>query len=268
MLGFDMHVHTSASDGCYSAEEIVDQAKKINLEGLAITDHDTVGSLHAAMSIMKNSGYPIIPGIELSAEWEDRDVHILGYWIDFEKNILLDRLEQLQEERRDRCRTMVGILDRMGMSLDAEQIIEQGGWAIGRPHVARAMVDAGYTANTREAFNQWIGRGMPAYVPRVKFSPFEAMDMVERIGGVSVLAHPGVNVPDGLIAQLVRRGLGGIEVYHPEHNYQAERKYLQIAKFYHLAIMGGSDFHGVSGRDLGSKRNQLMQLEILARYRQ
>jgi len=267
MLGFDMHVHTNASDGCYSAQEIVEQAKKISLEGLAITDHDTVGSLHDAMSIMKSSGYPVIPGIELSAEWEERDVHILGYWIDFKKNLLLDRLRQLQEERRDRCRRMVAILERKGMPLDAEQIIDAGGWAIGRPHVARAMVDAGYVASNREAFNQWIGRGMPAYVPRVKFSPFEAMDLVDRIGGVPVLAHPGVNVPDGLIGQLVRRGLGGIEVYHPEHNYQAERKYLQIAKFHNLAIMGGSDFHGTSGRDLGSKRTQLMQLEILARHR-
>jgi len=139
--------------------------------------------------------------------------------------------------------------------------------SLGRPHVAQAMVEAGYVENLREAFSNWLGRGMPAYVPRLKLSPLEALKMVTGAGGIGVLAHP-VGVPDHLVSHLVRQGLGGIEVYHCDHNRMAENKYLQMARHYRLAAMGGSDFHLPGQHDIGCRITSQRQLRFLAEQRE
>ncbi len=267
MAGFDMHIHSTASDGQWGAEQIIDYAREIGLDGIALTDHDTVAALEAGQKYALSHRFPFIPGIEISAEWGSRDVHILGYWVDFNQKELLEELEIFQNSRRNRCLAIVDRLKSLGMPLDGEAILLKSGSSTGRPHIAKAMTDAGYVDSMREAFQNWLGRGMPAYVARRKFCPFKAVETIRKSGGAPVLAHPGVGVPDNLLEQLARRGLAGVEVYHPEHNRRMEQKYLQFARFYRIAALGGSDFHGNAERPIGFKTTTLYQLELLARLR-
>lgn len=264
MTGFDMHIHTTASDGFFSVRDIIGMAKDIGLDGIAITDHDTVASLDEAAALSKELKFPVISGIEFSSDWQGRDVHILGYWFDYQQPWLVERLQYLQEDRLQRCYLMAQKLADLQMPVNVDSIIKAAGASVGRPHLAKAMLKEGYVKTEKEAFRKWLGNGLPAYAPRVKFSPFEAVDIVQRAGGVAVLAHPGVGVPDSLIGPLANMGLGGIEVYHPEHNLQAERKYLQFARYFRLAVTGGSDFHGRKDRGLGCKTTVLKQMERLA----
>ncbi|MGI5892516.1 MAG: PHP domain-containing protein [Bacillota bacterium] len=268
MPGFDMHIHTPASDGLCPIEKIIELAQAAGLDGIAITDHDTVFGLAEAQKIAKTMSFPLIPGIELSADWEGIDVHILGYWIDYDQSWLIQRLELLQEDRLDRCYRIARKLAALKMPIDAAAIIKSAGASVGRPHIAKAMVQKGYVTTEKEAFRKWLGKGMQAYVPRVKFSPFEALDMIQRAGGAAVLAHPATGVPDSLVGPLAHMGLAGIEVYHPEHNHVAENKYLRFARYFRLAILGGSDFHGRPDRQIGCKTTALMQLERLAAKRE
>jgi len=270
MSGFDMHIHSTASDGCLDVVEIIDLARaNRNLRGIAITDHDTVAGLPRAMEYANEVDYTLIAGIELSSEYEDCDVHILGYWIDAHKLACDDRLTQMGQARAERCREMARRLAALGMTLDVEAVIAgaANGGVLGRPHVAQAMVEAGYASNIKEVFAKWLGRGLPAYVPRLKFSPSEALEMIMDAGGVAVLAHPGVGVPDHLAQSLARHGLAGIEVYHSEHNKEAEKKYLHMARRYHLAAMGGSDFHMPGSREIGCRITTPDQLRFLAKQR-
>jgi len=271
MIGYDMHIHSTASDGCLDVQEIIDLARgRCELCGIAITDHDTVAGLPRACAYAAKLNYPLIAGIELSTEYEDHDVHILGYWIDAKKIAANGRLEQIGQAREERCRQMAHRLAALGMYLDVEAIIAAAAFAkrsLGRPHIAQAMVEAGYAENLREVFAKWLGRGLPAYTPRPKLSPGEALDMVAAAGGIAVLAHPGSGAPDHLTPILVRQGLGGIEVYHSDHNKMAERKYLQMAYDYRLAIMGGSDYHMPGSRDIGCHITSPGQLRYLSEQR-
>ncbi|MGI6361951.1 MAG: PHP domain-containing protein [Bacillota bacterium] len=268
MPGFDLHIHSTASDGLCTVEEIIQLAQDVSLDGIAITDHDTMDGLPQAMTLSKKLKFPVIPGIEFSADWQGVDIHILGYWLDFQQAWLKERLQALQEDRLRRCYLIAEKLADLKMPLNLESIIKAAGSSVGRPHLAKAMVKEGYVRTEKEAFYKWLARGMPAYAPRVKFSPFEAMDIIQRTGGVAVLAHPGVSVHDSLLGPLAHMGLAGIEVYHPEHNPQAEKKYLHFAKHFHLVVTGGSDFHGRRDRHLGCKTTSLKQLERLAAKRQ
>ena len=271
MTGFDMHIHSTASDGIWTAEQIIDQARELGLSGISITDHDTVAGLPQTLAYAQSVDLPLISGIELSSEYEGRDVHILGYWIDVEFMLQSAFLHKINAAREERCHKIMQRLAALGMPLDLNVVIAGAGQlgerSLGRPHIAFAMVEAGYVQNIKEAFNKWLSRGLPAYVPRLKFTPFEAIDLIHEAKGITVLAHPGTGVPDILLPRLVRHGLGGIEVYHSDHNKMAERKYLQLARQYHLAALGGSDFHAPGLREIGSRLTSLSQLERLAAAR-
>lgn len=269
MAGFDTHIHSTASDGQYTPSQLVELAKEKGLLGLALTDHDTVAGHEEARRRAAELDIPFIPGIELSAELGERDVHILGYWINGEKLLATGRLQALHSARHRRVVEIVRKLDQLGMKLDLEQILslEKAGRSLGRPHVAQAMVEAGYVGNIREAFLKWLGRGMPAFVPREKLSPQDAVALIKKSDGVPVIAHPGTGMPDSLIYALHRAGIGGIEVYHTEHNRAAEQKYLRIARKLHIAAMGGSDFHAPGIRAIGCRVTTLGQLEILSRFK-
>lgn len=269
MAGFDMHMHSQASDGAFSPTELVEAAAKRELLGMALTDHDTVDGLAEAAAVAAELDIAFIPGVELSAEAAERDIHILGYWLDAEKMLATGRLQKLAAARLQRGAEIVRRLKLLGMELDIDEIIRRSGsGSLGRPHIAQAMVEAGYVGNLREAFSKWLGRGMPAYVPRDKLTPVEAVRLVLEAQGVPVIAHPATGVPDALIPLLVREGVGGIEVYHPEHNSAAEQKYSRIARNLRIAMMGGSDFHAPGLRDIGCRITTVGQLEILARYKQ
>lgn len=267
MAGLDMHVHSTASDGLWEPEQIITYAREHNLDGIAITDHDTVANLSKGSEYAKSLHFPFIPGVEISAEINGRDVHILGYWIDYTEKDLIEELEKFQTFRHERCWEIVDRLAKYGIILDAQSILAESGASTGRPHIAKAMVEAGYVENMREAFQKWLSRGLPAYVPRKKYCPFKAIETIRRAGGAPVVAHPGIGVPDNLLVQLARKGLAGVEAYHPDHNRRAEQKYLQFARLYRIAATGGSDYHGNPERPIGFKTTSLRQLELLARLK-
>ncbi len=267
MAGFDTHMHSTASDGVLPPARVVELAKERGLLGMALTDHDTVDGLEEATAAGRRLDFTVIPGIELSAEYNDQDVHILGYWIDAEQMRAAGRLQQLSDFRTGRIYEIVRRLSLLGMELDADAIVRSAGSSPGRPHVAAAMVEAGYVSDLRAAFAKWLGRGKPAYVPRSKLSPFEAVEMILAAGGAAAIAHPGCGVPDSLLTPLIRAGVTAIEVYHPDHNRLAEKKYAAFALRNGLAALGGSDFHDPAVHEPGSRVTTVGQLGKLAASR-
>lgn len=246
----DLHTHTIASDGQLKPRELVRLAKEKGLAALAITDHDTIDGLKEALDAGRDYQVEVIPGIELSTEWENRDVHLLGYYIDFQKEELQRFLIKLQEARYRRGQEMVARLQRLGYDLTWEEVTRfVGGKAVGRLHVAQALVDKGLVPSIEIAFTELLERGRPAYVPRYKLSPGEAIELIRIWGGVAVLAHPGLIGCDGIIRELVERGLQGLEVYYPLHDAETTEHYFNLAQELGLLVTGGSDFHGVQDED-------------------
>ena len=270
MAVFDMHVHSSASDGVYSPAELVVMAKERDLAGIALTDHDTTAGCFEARAKADELDFSFICGVELSAEYNDKDVHILGYWVDADSLENNSYMQEMRQARKQRCYDIVARLARLGVELDADVIIAQAGayGVPGRPHIAQAMVEAGYCLSIKEAFGKWLDRKMPGYVARAKLEPQKAISIIIDSGGVPVLAHPGINPQDNLLPHMVEAGLGGIEVYHPDHNKQAEKKYLHYAHKYQLAATGGSDYHISGRRQLGCRITTLDQLVLLSKKRE
>lgn len=258
-VGFDLHVHTTASDGKLSPEEVVRQSVKINLCGLAITDHDTVDGIAPAVQFISQEGLDmeLIPGIEFNTEVESAEVHILGYYLDYAQPSLLLKLQELNKSREERAFKMVERLKRLGLPIEFDRVKElAGGKVLGRPHVADAMIEKGYVFTIGEAFSRYLGYNQPAYVPRYKFLPKEAIDLIKNCGGLSVLAHPGLIKDQGLVSKFIAMGINGLEVYYPEHSEQQTSYYEAIADKNGLLVAGGSDFHGGPGDrgKLGSVR--------------
>jgi len=262
-MRIDLHLHTTASDGQYSPEAVVQNARKLALTVIAITDHDTIDGIAPAQAEARRTGalppIRVLPGIELSAEDEAGDVHILGYCFDPESSVLRDRLSDFRTQRYSRGQQMVAKLAALGMPLTWESVLSQASdgeaiAAIGRPHVARALVAAGYVESVRDAFDRYLHHGGPAYVARL--SPEEAVELIHAAGGAAVLAHPGL-LPDPLamIDRLVPVGLDGIEVMHPKNPADVRLNLLARASRYDLIVTGGSDFHGkdISSEDMGAE---------------
>lgn len=240
----DLHAHTTFSDGLLSPEALVSRAVDKRLAALAITDHDTVEAIPRARAAA-GTALQLVPGIEMSTAFEGADLHILGYYIDPDHAPLCERLVGFQEERRLRALAIVERLRAMGLPLDLEEVLELAGpGVIGRPHVAEAMVRAGMVNGFDEAFERYLGAHAPAYVPRPAFSPGEAIKLIHAADGVSVLAHPGSQMPDGVIERLRGSGLRGIEVWHPQHGAATVRRFQALAQRLGLLTTGGSDFHG------------------------
>lgn len=242
----DLHIHTTASDGQLTPEEVVKWAGIKRLSAVGITDHDTVKGIPAAIKAGQKQQVEIVPGIELSTIYEDEEIHILGYYIDYREKWFLNELEKIQRSRYNRAAKMIEKLNTLGIDITFEQVerIADDG-IIGRPHIARAMIEKGYIENIKEAFNGYIGKGGPAYVERYKLSSEEAIRMISRLGGVPVLAHPGLIKNKALIGKVLDLGIKGIEAYHTKHDDEDSRQALQIAKARNLIVTGGSDCHGI-----------------------
>lgn len=265
---FDLHVHTTASDGVWSPARVVREAARIGLAGVAITDHDTVAGIAAAMAEAARAGIVVVPGVEVGAERDEEEVHILGYFVDPGHAGLRKTLLRLQGSRERRMELMVRRMAGLGMPVALERVRElAAGGALGRPHLARALVEAGYVASVEEAFTRFLERGRPGYVPREHLTPQEAIELIGQAGGVSVVAHPGLLRDDSFITDLVARGLGGIEVYYPEHTRETVEKYEVMAERLGLVATGGSDFHGGPGylAELGQVTVPAAVVERLAR---
>lgn len=255
VISADLHIHTTASDGQLCPSGIVRLAREKGLSAVGITDHDTVSGLAEAMAAGRELGLKIIPGIELSTEWEGREIHLLGYGLDWEQGEFAAFLETMREARQRRNLKIVARLKDLGYNLTMGDIAKEArGETTGRPHIAAALVHKGYLPSIEAAFKDLLDRGRPAYVPRAKIPPARAVKVILDAGGVPVLAHPGLSRVDDLIPELVTSGLQGLEVYYPYHDPVTREHYLKLAYRYDLVVTGGSDFHGRSGdshADLG-----------------
>lgn len=248
----DLHVHTSASDGTLSPEEVVRKAKAMGLGCLAITDHDTLDGIQEAIEAGDSLGMMVISGLEMSVDLEQgRSFHLLVYGLDGGKSGFGDFLREIRLRRAERNSALLEKLRSLGFPIDPEEVIEEGDRAkMGRPHIARAMVKKGYVRSMEEAFSKFLGKGGKAYIPKKRPCYREAMRIVREEGGVPVLAHPhtmGTDRPMELeiwIGKLLREGLMGVEVLYPDGPFQLRRFLLELCERRGLLKTGGSDFHG------------------------
>ena len=254
-MRFDLHVHTTASDGTLTATQLVDRACTLGLAALSITDHDSVDSVDAACNAAADTPLRLIPGVELSTVYDGHDVHILGYFIDPEHQGFRTQLLQLRSARLARAEAMVRALVEAGFEVTLDEVLRlTDGGSVGRSHVARVLVERGHAADISDAFHRFVGRDRPFYVPQPVAGPLEVIRSILDAGGVPVLAHPGVTSVDAAIPELVDAGLQGLEAYHAEHTPGMRDRYRALAERMGLIVTGGSDFHGLAspGATLGS----------------
>lgn len=241
----DFHIHTIFSDGLLKPEEVVAKAKEQELSVIAIADHDAVDGVEPAIRTGKELGIEVIPSVELSSIYDNIDIHILGYFIDYKNPELLVFLKKVQVQRTLRAKRIIEKLKEQGVELSVERVLELAGTgSVGRPHIAQALFERGYINSFDEAFYRFIGYHSPAYVPKMEISPGEAIELINHFSGISVVAHPGTMRRDDVIYHLIEEGISGIEVWHPEHNEAQVEYYLELAIKNRLLITGGSDCHG------------------------
>ncbi len=262
----DLHTHTTASDGTYSPTELVKMAKETGLSAVAVTDHDTTRGLEESIEAGRKFGIEVIPGCELSVEFKGGQMHIIGLWLPLSPRHLEEELEYLRNKRHQRNRRIIEKLRDLGIEIsygDVFEVVEKGA-TVGRPHIARTLVNKGIVSSVDEAFKKFIGPQGLAYVPKEKFSPEKAIGILKREGATIILAHPfSLNLsPSHLKKEIERlRGLGleGMEVYYSEHTQEQTREYLCICREMGLLVSGGSDFHGAvkKGIHLGRGRGNL-----------
>ncbi len=248
----DLHLHTNFSDGTFTPEELVANAVKQKLCAIALTDHDTLEGCERAAAACATAGIEFITGSELTAEQDDHEIHILGYFLDTQNEKLRTETGKFQLVRQNRIREMVARLNDLNIPLDVEDVFKLANCrAPGRPHVARALVKAGLIATLDEAFERFLKKDRPAWVPKMKTSAPDAIALIHQAGGLAVMAHPGLNRADQVIPGLVDAGLDGLECFHTKHPKATSEHYLQMAKQHGLLVTGGSDCHGLNkGRPL------------------
>jgi predicted metal-dependent phosphoesterase TrpH len=243
----DLHLHTNFSDGTYTPEQLAAHGRANGLAVLALTDHDTVEGCPRMGAACKDAGVEFIPGTELTAEVNGHEAHLLGYFLDIEDPAFLAEIVKFQAARENRIHEMVARLNRLNVPLKAEAVFALANCrSPGRPHVARALVQAGLCKNLDEAFERFLKIDRPAWVPKTKISAVNAIELIHNAGGLASLAHPALNKTDKMIAELVEAGLDGIECFHSKHTPALSERYLQIAAQYNLLITGGSDCHGTN----------------------
>jgi predicted metal-dependent phosphoesterase TrpH len=247
----DLHIHTSVSDGSYSPKEIVDLAKEQGLKAIAITDHDTVGGNKEAVEAGTDRDLEVIPGVEISVEWNKRPIHILGYYIDWENEKLASQLKDLIAFREERNPQIVKKLNLLGLKITYDEVKSVAGeGTVGRPHFAQVLVEKGYVKNEDQAFNKYLKSGASAYVGKKRLSPHEGIHLIKDAGGISVLAHPFTTdgLIDGELEQFIRHfkewGIEGIEALYPLHTARQTLQLQDLAKKHELLVTGGTDFHG------------------------
>jgi 3',5'-nucleoside bisphosphate phosphatase len=254
-----LHSHSTASDGTCPPADVMRRASAAGLDVIALTDHDTVAGLEEARLALP-PGLALLPGMELSCRLEGHSVHLLGYLFDPGHQELASECARIRESRLDRAQAMVERLAELGVPVTWDQVSAiAGGGVVGRPHIARAMVEAGVIGAPEQAFGpDWIGPGGRAHVTRYALDPVRAIALIRAAGGVTVLAHPragtrGWMIPDGVIAALAAAGLHGIEVWHPDQDQSARQELQDLAATLGLVASGGSDDHGeLTGYRIGS----------------
>lgn len=247
----DLHIHTQYSDGTLAPEEVVDVAHKRGLSAISITDHDCIDGIAPSEERAKRYGMEIIPGVELTAEEDRLEIHVLGYFLDWKTEWFVKKLVQIREARVKRIYEMTSKLKDMGIEVDPQKVFALSGpGAVGRLHLATVLYNEGITSSIGDAFKKYIGEKAPCYARKFKLTPRDAIEMILKLGGVPVLAHPHVLGRDDLIPEMARNGLRGIEVYHTEHLYNATLHYEDVAFEHSLLATGGSDCHGTVKGDI------------------
>ena len=244
----DLHIHTHYSDGTMSPEEVVADALHCGIHCIAITDHDTIDGISPAIEAAKGHDLEVLPGIELSSEVNGKDVHMLGYLFNWRDASLLEQLKEMQNARAERMKKMIQKLEALGIhNISFEEINGSARTtALGRPHLAAALVEKKVVGNMRAAFDKYLAEGAPAYVPKFKQTPQDAIKLIKGFGGIAVLAHPMLSNVDELIPALVAAGLGGLEAHYPNCSVNVMQFYEGLARKHHLVVTGGSDAHGAA----------------------
>lgn len=256
-LGIDLHIHSTASDGSLTPAEILDHAQKLNLAAISITDHDSIDGSKEALRTGIPPSLNFVAGVEISAAHPPffpgaGSFHILGYCIRLDDHTLNQALNKLREARKNRNPKIVTRLNELGFQISLEEVRQIVGQndQLGRPHIAYTMMKKGFVASIDEAFDKFLGTAKPAYVDKKRIACADAIKMIRRAGGIAVLAHPGLlNIEDerkleGLIQNLIKIGIRGIEVYYPEHSREQVKQYMDLSKKYNLLMTGGTDYHG------------------------
>jgi len=264
-MAIDLHTHSTASDGTLSPAALIGYARTKGLEALAITDHDTVEGLAEALAEAAKTGFEVVPGVEISAQYPRGTLHILGYYMDFTGAAFLKQLSVLQDARADRNPKIVAKLQAQGLDITFEEIEQEAGSGlVGRPHFAQVLVKKGYVKDPQQAFDRYLKKGAAAYEEKFRFPVKDAIRMIAEAGGIPVLSHPvTLNCNNLQLETEVKAwrdfGLQGIEAYYSEHDQLQTRLYEELARRYQLVTTGGSDFHGnmIKGIELGSGRGNL-----------
>ena len=252
----DLHVHTYLSDGTFSPEKVVEYAKANGIDAIAITDHDCCSGIAPAILAGRGIDVEVIPGVELTAELENSEIHILGYFVDWKNASFLKKLDKIVMVRKERAKEILKKLKKHRIDISEEELFEASGpGCVGRLHIANILFRKGYVSSINQAFNKYIADGECCYVRKFKLSPKEAVDMIRAVGGVAVLAHPKlININgkavDGLIGQLVKDGIQGIEVYHSSHKPRDVERLKKLAGEHGLVVTGGSDCHGFGKKEV------------------
>ena len=238
----DLHSHSTFSDGALEPTALVALAAKRGVTHLALTDHDTTAGLEEAHAAGARYGVEIIDGVEISA-WSTRELHVLGYFVDRHEPVLKARLEAQTTARVERVHTIGARLAALGKPIDVDAVLASADGNVGRPHIARALLSAGWVKTMNEAFQRFLGDGQAAYVPAGRLPVTEAIELIHGAGGLAVLAHPGVGGVDAQIEGFAAAGLDGIECHHPAHDAAKAHHYCVMARLFGLIETGGSDFH-------------------------
>lgn len=250
MARIDLHLHTTYSDGSMTPAEVVALAHQAGITAMAITDHDIVDGIPDAMEAAAGLGIEVVPGVECSSRLNGQELHILGYFFDWQDPVFREHLTQQRRSRQARTPQIIERLNHLGLELSEDDVTAKAGaGSIGRPHIAQVLVDKGYVRNVQEAFTRYLGDGAEACVPRSLPDTPDVIAWIRRAGGVPVLAHPAWARCRGeplsrLCAQLKDAGLSGLEVFYSTHTRQQTSRYLELAKQLDLLVTGGSDFHG------------------------
>lgn len=247
----DLHMHSIYSDGRLTPRELIEKAYKTGFQAISITDHDTVGVVEEATEYGRERGIHVIPGLEISAEIDDMEIHILGYFIDYKSEFLLEHLNKFRKNRLIRSGMIVNKLNEMGSKITIGSVMSHAGedTAIGRPHIAMALNEEGFVGSYNEAFYKYIGDGKPAYIKKPNTSAKDAIELISSSGGLSFVAHPGRFVSEDVFSRLISYGLDGIEIVHPSHKKEDMANLQRTAELNFLLTSGGSDFHGGSRND-------------------
>lgn len=268
----DLHSHSVCSDGSDEPAALMRLARGAGLDALALTDHDTMAGLAEAHAEAASCGLELIPGIELSCTDGTHDIHLLAYWLDVENAELLAALQSRREQRLQRLEAVIGRLGEHGITITREIVLQIAGRSpVGRPHIARALIQHGAVATMDEAFKRFLGDDAPCYVQHNELSSAEAIRLIRGAGGVPVVAHPVYLRDDAVIERLCAEGLAGVEAYHGSHSPATAQRYVELARRLGLLVTGGSDYHGThktEGASLGGVKLPYQHVEALRAWKE